>query len=45
MEELLLYYKKLQEVTLKDIIDFHVRFEEIHHLNDENVRIGRLNNV
>ena len=42
LEELLLDYKKLQEVTLKDIIDFHVRFERIHPLSDGNGRIGRL---
>lgn len=42
LEELLIDYKKLQEVTLKDIIDFHVRFERIHPLSDGNGRIGRL---
>ena len=42
LEELLIDYKKLQEVTLKDIIDFHVRFERIHPLNDGNGRIGRM---
>ena len=42
LEELLLDYKKLQEVTLKDIIDFHVKFERIHPLSDGNGRIGRL---
>ena len=42
LEELLKDYEKLQEVTLKDIIDFHVRFERIHPLSDGNGRIGRL---
>ena len=42
LEELLIDYEKLQEVTLKDIIDFHVRFERIHPLSDGNGRIGRL---
>lgn len=42
LEKLLLDYKKLQKVTLKDIIDFHVRFERIHPLSDGNGRIGRL---
>lgn len=42
LEKLLIDYKKLQEVTLKDIIDFHVRFERIHPLSDGNGRIGRL---
>ena len=29
-------YSKLTQVTLEDIIDFHVKFERIHPFGDEN---------
>lgn len=31
----------MKEVELKDIIDFHVRFEEIHLLSEENEPLGQ----
>ena len=37
-----LCYEHLQEVTLLQILDFHVRFERIHPFDNGNGRIGRL---
>lgn len=42
LEDLLKDYLSLKEVNLKNIIDFHVRFERIHPLSDGNGRIGRI---
>lgn len=42
IDELLIEYLKLKKVTLEDIIDFHVRFEEIHPFGDGNGRVGRM---
>ena len=42
IKELLADYNALTEVTLEDIIAFHVRFERIHPFQDGNGRIGRL---
>ena len=42
MEELLLWYHSLTNITLEDIIEFHVRFLEIHPFQDGNGRVGRM---
>ena len=42
LNDLLKDYSSLKEVTLKNIIDFHVRFERIHPLIDGNGRVGRI---
>ena len=41
MFNLLSDYNELQTVTLKDIADFHYKFEKIHPFQDGNGRIGR----
>lgn len=40
--KLLESYNSIEKVTLSDILDFHVRFERIHPLQDGNGRVGRL---
>lgn len=42
MEDLLLWYHSLTNITLEDIIEFHVRFEKIHPFQDVNGRVGRI---
>ena len=41
MEDLLLWYHNLTNITLEDIIEFHVRFLEIHPFQDENEPLGQ----
>ena len=42
MKSLLMEYNSKSEITLDDVLDFHVRFESIHPFQDGNGRIGRL---
>jgi Fic family protein len=42
MKNLLNWYDKINEKTLEDIIEFHVRFERIHPFQDGNGRVGRM---
>lgn len=42
IKSLLTWYNSLENVTLNDIIEFHVRFEKIHPFQDGNGRVGRL---
>lgn len=42
MKKLLAEYNAKKEVTIEDIIEFHVRFERIHPFQDGNGRVGRL---
>ncbi len=42
IKSLLSWYNAIENITLEDIIDFHVRFEKIHPFQDGNGRVGRL---
>lgn len=42
MEKLFLWYNSLENIDLKDIIEFHYRFEKIHPFQDGNGRVGRI---
>ncbi|MCC0662581.1 Fic family protein [Clostridioides sp. ZZV15-6597] len=41
MLELIEWYNNLKDITLKDLAEFHYRFEIIHPFQDGNGRIGR----
>lgn len=42
MKRLLEHYNAKKEISLDDILDFHVRFEKIHPFQDGNGRVGIL---
>ena len=42
IDNLLSWYNSLKNITLEDIIEFHVRFEKIHPFQDGNGRVGRM---
>lgn len=42
IKTLLFKYNKKKDITLEDVIDFHVAFERIHPFQDGNGRVGRL---
>lgn len=42
MSKLMDWYNSLKQVTVKEIIEFHYKFESIHPFQDGNGRIGRI---
>ena len=42
MTKLMDWYNSLKQITIKEIIEFHYRFESIHPFQDGNGRIGRI---
>ena len=42
MLKLMDWYNSLKKVTIKEIIEFHFRFESIHPFQDGNGRVGRI---
>ena len=42
MSKLMEWYNSLAKITIKDIIEFHARFEKIHPFQDGNGRVGRI---
>lgn len=42
MSKLMQWYSSIENKTIKEIIEFHVRFERIHPFQDGNGRVGRI---
>ena len=42
MAKLMEWYNSLNQITIKEIIEFHARFEKIHPFQDGNGRVGRI---
>ncbi len=42
MSKLMEWYNSLEKVTIKEIIEFHSKFEKIHPFQDGNGRVGRI---
>lgn len=42
MKKLIEWYNLLSKITIKEITEFHARFEKIHPFQDGNGRVGRM---
>ena len=42
MQKLIEWYNSLATITIKEIIEFHAKFEKIHPFQDGNGRVGRI---